>query len=424
MGGISFFGIIQKGQLGFQPKVMAYHTLVVGGMLFLSVLLSGCASQAPIYNEPEAALYVPEKHPAFKRSVMGRPLVSTSWAGGMKQCPPAGTANYMDPPTKPVYPGFWHFPKTLHFSKGDIINLTIREGKEFEGDYTVGVDGNISIPYIGRVQAAGKSESDLEKDIRHKLIKDGLFLKKFVRVSARIIKYAPIKVSITGAVFFPGYIEINGALKSGTPEIKTFGDVGLRRRLSHALRGAYGVRPDADLSAVLVKRRGIVYQFDLRGAITGHITNDIALEEGDEVFVSPSNCFQSALVRPSIVTPKGIRIFLSHMAKGHEAKQNQDAKIPYGMRLLRGAIIANCVGGSRASNGRRHVVLVSTNPKTRKTEVVQRSVEELIRHSERDEINPVLMPDDGIACYDSDFSEVYNFMSYVGNIIGNYNALP
>ena len=407
-----------------KPKGMLSHYSRIGILAFLSAFLVGCASQSPIHNARSRTLYVPEKHPAYKRSVMGRQVVPTSWAGSMKQCPPAGTPNYMEHPSRQKYPGFWHFPKTLHFSRGDILNLTIREGKEFGGDYMIGVDGRISVPYIGRIKAAGKSESDLEKDIRHQLIRDGLFKKKFVRVSVRTIKYAPIKVSITGAVFFPGFIEINGAPKKGVAEIKTFGDIGGKRRLSHALRGAYGVRPDADLSAILVKRRDVIYQFDLRGAITGHMTNDVVLEEGDSVFVPSTECFQSALVRPSIVTPKGIRIFLSHMAKGHEAKQAQDAKIPYGLRLLRGAIIANCVGGSLASNGRRHVVLISTNPKTRRTEVVQRSVEELIRSSHRDEINPVLMPDDGIACYDSDFSEVFNFMHYVGNIIGNYKTAP
>jgi polysaccharide biosynthesis/export protein len=36
-----------------------------------------------------------------------------------------------------------------------------------------------------------------------------------------------------------------------------------------------------------------------------------------------------------------------------------------------------------------------------RTEVIQRSVEELVRSPDRDTINPYLMPDDAIACYDS-----------------------
>ena len=48
---------------------------------------------------------------------------------------------------------------------------------------------------------------------------------------------------------------------------------------------------------------------------------------------------------------------------------------------------------------------MSTNPVTRETEVVQRSVEDLLRDKDRDHINPYLMPDDGVACYDSPMAE-------------------
>ena len=63
-------------------------------------------------------------------------------------------------------------------------------------------------------------------------------------------------------------------------------------------------------------------------------------------------------------------------------------------RFLAGLVSSNCVGGSLATNGRRYGVLISRNPKTHRTEVIQRSIEELVLSPDRDEINPFLMPDD------------------------------
>jgi hypothetical protein len=57
--------------------------------------------------------------------------------------------------------------------------------------------------------------------------------------------------------------------------------------------------------------------------------------------------------------------------------------------------------------------LITRNPKTQETEVIQRSIEQLVRSADRDSINPYLMPDDAIACYDStmsEFREVLNLL--------------
>ena len=45
-------------------------------------------------------------------------------------------------------------------------------------------------------------------------------------------------------------------------------------------------------------------------------------------------------------------------------------------------------------------------PKTMETEVIQRSIEEMVLSPERDQVNPFLMPDDSIACYDSALTDV------------------
>ena len=85
--------------------------------------------------------------------------------------------------------------------------------------------------------------------------------------------------------------------------------------------------------------------------------------------------------------------------------------MPYGTRFLQGLVQSNCVGGTLATNASRYGVLISRNPKTRETEVVQRSIEEMVRSADRDMINPYLMPDDAIACYDSTVTEVRDVMT-------------
>ena len=61
----------------------------------------------------------------------------------------------------------------------------------------------------------------------------------------------------------------------------------------------------------------------------------------------------------------------------------------------------NCVGGTGTTNADRFAVLISRNPATDRTEVIERRIEALVRRSDRDNHDPVLMPGDAIACYDS-----------------------
>ena len=75
--------------------------------------------------------------------------------------------------------------------------------------------------------------------------------------------------------------------------------------------------------------------------------------------------------------------------------------LPYGTRLLQALASGNCIGGIQLTNADRWAVLVSTNPLTGGTEVIERRIEALVRRADRDAYNPVILPGDAIACYDS-----------------------
>jgi len=95
------------------------------------------------------------------------------------------------------------------------------------------------------------------------------------------------------------------------------------------------------------------------------------------------------------------------------------SSVPYGTRLLRGLVSANCVGGTQLTNAARRAVLISTNPITGRTEVIERSVQQLVSDPDRDNINPYLMPNDGIACYDSGVTNFRDVMRSLSEVLSS-----
>jgi hypothetical protein len=240
----------------------------------------------------------------------------------------------------------------------------------------------------------------------------------------RPVQYAPVNVTVSGSVFNPGRHAIGGIKDSDKLDrvLAKFGDSPMERFVPAALRAAGGIRPDADVSRIKLVRNGKTTLLDWRGAFTGAPVDDMPLIGGDHLEVEEAGCYQSALVRPSQITPPGIRLTYSNLTSpvfgngGTVQSPLSAGGVPYGTRLLQGLVQANCVGGSYATNARRYAVLISRNPKTMQTEVIQRSVEELVRSADRDSINPFLMPDDSIACYDSAVSEFRDVMGVLQSI--------
>jgi hypothetical protein len=144
------------------------------------------------------------------------------------------------------------------------------------------------------------------------------------------------------------------------------------------------------------------------------------LAEGDHVVVPSRHCFQQALARPTPVTPPGVKIFVSNLIV--PANNNAGAAIgadatslAYGTRFLQALVGANCVGGTQITNADRWAVLISTNPATGESEVIERRIEALVRRRDRDAYNPVIMPGDAIACYDSNVQNVRDVLASIGN---------
>ena len=339
-------------------------------------------------------------------------------------CAPAGVGNFMLPQDMSQRHPPARRELTMRYSPGDRMNIFVPGSPEFSGDYAVNADGRVILPFAGEVQAVGLTNSELSKKIQDALVKSGAFKADKFLLSVRPVQYAPINITVSGAVFLSGRFVINNiaAADKGEKAIAKYGDSPIERFVAAALRAAGGVRPDADLTRIVLQRGKQSFVLNWQGAMTGAPVDDVPLLEGDHIQVGEAPCFQSALVRPSQITPPGIRLFLSNLtvpALGNagSAINRETSAVPYGTRLLAGLVAANCVGGSRASNAARYAVLISRNPKTMQTEVIQRAIEDMVLSPDRDQVNPYLMPDDAIACYDSAVTDVREISSLVQALV-------
>ena len=69
------------------------------------------------------------------------------------------------------------------------------------------------------------------------------------------------------------------------------------------------------------------------------------------------------------------------------------------------------------------MILASTNPVTGQYQVIERSVENLMRQAHDQQQNPYLMPNDAVACYDSDVTNIRDIANFMMDIINPIKAL-
>jgi len=302
---------------------------------------------------------------------------------------------------------------TLPLSPGDMIEIMMEYGEGFNGSYVLDNLGLLTLPILEPIHASGMSPRELSQRVEMALIKANIFRPVTATVYVKVLHLAAIEVPVTGAVFQPGRVLINSKRANNEMDqrVVAAGDYTHRRLLSEAIRGAHGARPDAKLDQVILIRQGWQIEVDLTGILSGLPVKDYPLIDGDQVIVPSTGCFQPHLVRPSQITPKGFRVFMSNLIDS--AQNNSSAAVgpyatnlPYGTKLLQAAVSANCVGGKEWTNASRKVMLASINPITNQTQVVERSVEQLMRQANRDDINPYVMPNDAIACYDSNITNI------------------
>lgn len=132
----------------------------------------------------------------------------------------------------------------------------------------VGVEGNVSLPMLGSIRAAGMTAAQLEQDVTRRLGAAGL---RTPQVSVNITQYASHLVTVEGAVESPGVF----SFQPGS-------------RLSAAVALGGGVTRVAKSDTVAVFREGpegiMIAKFDYAQVSQGTMLDPV-LEPGDRVVV-------------------------------------------------------------------------------------------------------------------------------------------
>ena len=313
-------------------------------------------------------------------------------------------------------------------TRNDLVDVRVGDDETFNGDYVISRDGTLKLPFLSPIRAQGRSTAQIEADIAQQLLAKDFYTDP-PRVSVRAADFASVTVGVSGAVFEPRAVEIGGVSgdRLDTRRQEALGASTEARNLSAALRAAGGVRPDADISAIQVRRGGQVYRLDMRGVFEGQNAVDIMLLTGDEVIVPSRQCFQDDLMRPSPISPPGVSLYLSNLTQpatnnAASAIGQTVREVPYGTRYMQAVIDANCVGGPRSTSADRSAVLFTRNPVTGVSAVIERDIEDLLRRADRDDYDPYLLPGDALACYDSTVTDIAEIARVIG-IVGAVTLL-
>lgn len=158
-------------------------------------------------------------------------------------------------------------PQTYLLRPTDEISIVVFREPDFTlTSVRVGVEGNVSIPMLGSIPAAGMTAKQFEEDVTRRLTEVGL---RSPTVSVNIVDYTSHLVTVEGAVELPGvYTFQPGA------------------RLSSAIALARGPRNTAKRDQVAVFRQSaegiMVARFDY-SAISQGTMLDPVLQPGDRV---------------------------------------------------------------------------------------------------------------------------------------------
>ncbi len=162
----------------------------------------------------------------------------------------------------------WSFlTATTAFSQplnlGDGLRLTFYNISDAEsGDFFVQKNGNIQLPYIGLVQAAGRDFEILQTEVLEKY--------KSIYRAPELTVQPLYKINVLGEIHKPGMYYVTG--------VEIFSDL---------IAMAGGETQDANLGKVLIIRNNEKLAIDAKEVLQdGKKLREIGLQSGDQIYVS------------------------------------------------------------------------------------------------------------------------------------------
>ena len=158
-------------------------------------------------------------------------------------------------------------PTSYPLRPSDQVAVTVFREPDFSiQSVRVGVDGNVSLPMLGSIPAAGMTTKMFEQDVTRRLAAAGL---KTPLVSVNITEYASHLVTVEGEVGSPGVYSFQPGA-----------------RLSSAIALAKGPKRTANVQQVAVFRESpegiMVAKFDYQQVSRGTMLDPV-LEPGDRI---------------------------------------------------------------------------------------------------------------------------------------------
>jgi polysaccharide export outer membrane protein len=161
-------------------------------------------------------------------------------------------------------------PATPEYRIGseDVLQISVRNNAELERIVPVRPDGNISLPLINDINAAGLTPMELRDELTEKF---AAFI-QHPEVSVVIREIHSLKVSVMGNVRMPGRYELKGAstVLDALALANGFNDFAARRKI------------------VILRREGTTQQrlrFDYDAAVKGDPEHNMLVKPGDIIIV-------------------------------------------------------------------------------------------------------------------------------------------
>ena len=129
---------------------------------------------------------------------------------------------------------------------GDQVFIDVYGYEEYTGPAAILPDGTISLPLVGKVSAVGQTTDQLTQQLTAVL--DTILVDP--SVSIRLNALRPIVVNVSGEVYRPGPVQLQGAVNVATGQ----GAANAPASVSQALIEAGGVTQTADIREIVVMR--------------------------------------------------------------------------------------------------------------------------------------------------------------------------
>lgn len=196
---------------------------------------------------------------------------------------------------------------------GDVVQVSVLGRSDFDVRGRIGSDGAVLLPYLGAVQASGRTPAVLAEDVRVALEKGGYFAQPVVRVE--LVTVASRYVTVLGNVMSPGIVPLDRDY-----------------RLSELVARVGGRSPTGANQIILTHPNGASESFSISDLGTAGPDKDPVLTPGDKVYV-PTAENEVFYVTGQVRTPGAYQVSPNMtvrmaLARGGGATENGNEKKP------------------------------------------------------------------------------------------------